>query len=99
MSLGLSQIELYTKLKSLITALLVLVHFDINQATVVSANASSCGIGNVLLQKVDSRVNSNAFATRALTPSEQRYAQIEKRKLSFTRACEKFIYYFNWYPL
>ena len=84
------QIESFTQLKSLVTSLPVLVHFDINRATVVSADASSYGIGSVLLQKLDGKLHPVAFASRALTPTEQRYAQIEKESLALTWACEKF---------
>ena len=84
------QIESFTQLKSLVTSLPVLVHFDINRATVVSADASSYGIGSVLLQKVDEKLHPVAYASRALTPTEQRYAQIEKESLALTWACEKF---------
>ena len=78
------QIESFTQLKSLVTSLPVLVHFDINRATVVSADASSYGIGSVLLQKLDGKLHPVAFASRALTPTEQRYAQIEKESLALT---------------
>ena len=84
------QIESFTQLKSLVTSLPVLVHFDINRATVVSADASSYSIGSVLLQKVDGKLHPVAFASRALTPTEQRYAQIEKESLALIWACEKF---------
>ena len=84
------QIESFTQLKSLVTSLPVLVHFDINHATVVSADASSYGIGSVLLQKVDGKIYPVAFASHALTPTEQRYAQIEKESLALTWACKKF---------
>ena len=46
--------------------------FDINRATVVSADASSYGIESVLFQKVDDKLHPVAFASRALTPTEQR---------------------------
>ena len=65
-------------------------HFCINQATVVSANnASSYGIGSVLLQKLDGKLNPAAFASRALTPTEQHYAQIKKESLVLTWACKE----------
>jgi len=89
MDLGFS-FESFSELKSLVTSLPVLVHYDINRETVVSADASSYGIGSVLLQKVEGQLHPVAFASRSLTPTEQRYAQIEKESLALTWACEKF---------
>ena len=87
---GSLQIESFTQLKSLLTSLPVLMHFDVNHATVVSADTSSYDIGSVLLQKVDEKLHPVAFASCALTPTEQRYAQIEKESLALSWACEKF---------
>ena len=47
-------------------------------------------IGAVLLQKSDSTWKPVAFASRSMTETERRYAQIEKEALVTTRACEKF---------
>ena len=65
--LGPLQIESFKQLKLLVTALPVLLHFDINRATVVSADAFSYDIGSVLLQKVDGKLHPVAFSSRALT--------------------------------
>ena len=67
-------------------------HFGINQAAVVSADASSYGIGSVLLQ-VNGILHPVAFASSALTPTEQHFVQ--KESLALTWACEKFRNYLS----
>ena len=68
----------------------MLAAFDPSLATTVSANTSSYVIGGVLLQKQkSSEVRPVAYISRAITPTEQRYAQIEKEALALTWACER----------
>ena len=57
----------------------------------LSANASSLGLGAVLVQEQDNKEKKPvAYASRSMTSTEQRYAQIEKEALAITSACEKF---------
>ena len=57
----------------------------------ISADASSYGLGAVLTQKQeDQQWKPVANASRALTPTEERYAQFEKEALGITWACERF---------
>ena len=76
-----------TKVKEAIAASPILAMFDPNLETVVSADASSHGLGAVLLQKQES--GELQPVARAMTPTEKRYAQIEKEALAFTWACER----------
>lgn len=76
----------FSKLKELIVSPPVVRYFDVCQPVVFSADASQHGLGAVCLQN-DGPV---AFASRALTETESRYAQIEKELLALVYACTKF---------
>lgn len=80
----------FDRIKELLTNAPVLALYDPNLETVLSADASSFGLGAVLLQRQPSGVlKPVAFISRSMTPTEQRYAQIEKEALAFTWACER----------
>jgi hypothetical protein len=65
--------------------------FDLDKQIIVSADASSFGLGAALFQVNSEGVREVvAFASRTLTKTESRYAQIEKEALGLTWACEKF---------
>jgi len=71
----------------------VLAFYDPAAETKVSADASSFGLGAVLLQKSGEVWKPVAYASRSLSETEQHYAQIEKEALATTWACEKFSTY------
>ena len=87
------QQEAFTKIKTMVTSAPTLAYFDPNKPTTVIADASSYGIGGVLLQESDGKQHSVAFCSRTLTPTEQQYAQIERECLACVWSCEKFIQY------
>ena len=63
----------------------------------LSADATSYGLGGVLLQKVNTTWKPVAYMSRSLSTTEQRYAQIEKEALTITWACDKFSMYIRIY--
>jgi hypothetical protein len=67
----------------------VLKFYDTDKHVTVQVNASQSGLGAVLLQ--DGK--PVAYASKALTPSQQAYAQIEKEALALVFGCEKFHHY------
>ena len=64
--------------------------YDPNAPTRVSADTSSHGLGAVLLQQFDGAWKPVSFASRSMSETERRYAQIEKEAFATTWACEKF---------
>jgi hypothetical protein len=78
----------YQKVITLITSAPVLQFFDPSKPVTLSADASKDGLGAVILQ--DGPIE---YASRALTQSEQNYAQIEKELLAMVFACERFHQY------
>ena len=79
------------KLKDEICSQRVLAHYDVNAQSKISADASAYGLGAVLLQSQDGVTwQPVAFASRSLSETEMRYAQIEKEALALVYACEKF---------
>lgn len=87
---GEPQRRAFQLVKEALTSTPVLALFDPNRETVVSADVSSFGLGAVLLQKQQTGdFKPVAYISRSMTPTEQRYAQIEKEALAFTWACER----------
>ena len=87
---GPAQEESFVKVKAELTTHTVLALYDPKTETKISADASSHGLGAVLLQKHNQEWRPGAYASRAMSETETRYAQIEKEALAITWACEKF---------
>ena len=88
-----SQETAFSRVKAELTKPTVLGHYDPKAQTKISADASSFGLGAVLLQNINAVWKPIAYASRSMTPTETRYAQIEKEPLATTWACEKFSQY------
>ena len=90
---GPDQERAFNNIKTELTKPTILAMYDPSAPTKVSADASSHGLGAVILQQQESGWKPIAYASRSMTETEIRYAQIEKEALATTWACEKFSTY------
>ena len=74
------------EVKKLVTEAPVLSYYDPSSELTIQCDASQRGLGAALLQNQ----KPVAYASRALTETETRYAQIEKEMLAIVYALEKF---------
>ena len=89
-----AQQQAFTALKESLTSTPTLAHYDASRQTKLSSDASSHGLGAVLMQRQDDgEWRPVVYASRAMSPTEQRYAQIEKEALGITWASERFADY------
>ena len=79
----------FHKVKEVLSKQPVLAYFDVAKPVTISCDASQSGLGAVILQEN----KPVAFATRALTDAETRYAQIEKELLVVVFSFNKFHQY------
>ena len=87
---GPDQEKAFSLLKEELVKPTLLALYDPQVRTKISADASSFGLGAVLLQQFDTGWRPVAYASRTMSKTETRYAQIEKEALAVTWACEKF---------
>ena len=87
---GPAQVSAFIALKKAVSDLPVLALYDPSCKLKVTADSSSYGVGAVLSQLIDGQWHPVAFASRALTSTEARYAQVEKETLACTWACNRF---------
>ena len=79
----------FTEVKRLVSNHPVLKYYDINEEVTLQCDASEKGLGATLLQSGQPVV----FASRTLSMTERRYAQIEKECLAIVFGCQKFSQY------
>ena len=87
---GPTQEDAFHKIKDELSSNRILAWYDPAADTKVSADASAYGLGAVLLQIQGGQWKPVVYASRSLTETESRYAQIEKEALASTWACERF---------
>ena len=86
--------EAFQDVKSALLAEETMVYFDPRRKTELIVDASPVGLGAVLLQdKNKGTWCPVAYASRALTNTETRYAQIEREALAIRWACKHFHLY------
>ena len=86
---SIEQDRAYEQVKELATKAPILRYYDPTCQLEVQCDASQKGLGAALMQ----RGQPIAYISRALTPTEQRYAQIEKECLAIVYALERFHQY------
>ncbi|KAL1262289.1 hypothetical protein QQF64_007554 [Cirrhinus molitorella] len=81
--------ESFEKLQTMVSETATLKYYDPVMPVTLSVDASSCGVGAVILQN-----NCPiAFASKAFTETQKRWAQIEKELAAIVFGCEKFYQY------
>ena len=83
---GQAQQDALETLKKAVSSTPVLRYYNLKEEVTLQCDASQSGLGAALLQNGQ----PVAYASRALTPAETRYAQIEKELLAIVFACAHF---------
>ena len=84
----------FDQLKRCLTNSPTMAYFDPEKDTELIVDASPVGLGAILTQKTcDSEKKIVAYASRSLSPVEQRYSQTEREALACVWACERFHLY------
>lgn len=94
-SWGAEQDQAMDKIKAILTSKPLLRYFDTTKDVVLQVDASKGGLGAVILQEKQ----PVAYASRALTETEQGYPQIDKELLAIVFGCEKFHTYVYGRPI
>ena len=87
---GQPQDQAFTEIKEALTTAPILALHDPNRETEVNVDASSYGIGGVVMQQQDNGDwKPISYVSRVLAPVECWYSQFEKECLAFVWACEQ----------
>ena len=90
---GQMQEEAFQLVKTELCKPTILAFYTPDAPTKLSTDASSHGLGAVLLQRTGDEWKPVAYASRSMSDTEKRYAQIEKEALATVWACDKFASY------
>ena len=81
--------DAFSTLKEQLTSPPVLAHFDVGSPTLLTCGASTAAVGAVLSQMQEGMERPIAFASQALSETEQRYSVGESEALTCVWACER----------
>ena len=89
------------QLKNALVEAPVTAYFDSDKPTEISVDASPVGLGAILAQSDPVTGNKHvvAYASRSLTPVEQRYSQTEREALAVVWGCEYYHIYIYGKPV
>lgn len=91
---GPEQMKAFDDLRTaLVNSVIKLGYFDVEDETMLYADASPVGLGAVLVQRKDGVARVIAFASKSLTPAERRYPQTQREALGLVWATERFYFY------
>lgn len=86
--------EAFENIKKEVCSDRILIHYDPNLPLILATDASPVGIGAVLSHRFpDGMERPISFASRTLTPTEQKYSQIDKEALGISWGVKKFYLY------
>ena len=84
----------FEKIKEMLIAPNLLVHFDENKPMMLSCDASPYGVGAVLSHLMDNQSDKPiAYASRSLSTVERKYSQLDKEALAILFGISKFHHY------
>jgi len=78
---GVEEKQAFIKIEASFTSEQVLSHYDPSAPLVLQVDASSTGVGAVIVQPEDGTLKLVAYASKIFTNAEKRYSQIEKESL------------------